>query len=115
MIVSVLVVGDNNLAPINHVLRLYEGMIIDGESDTERAFNERDLNKACGYNVRFHGVVNGYLLLLPKRIVMIKNLPHAHRDFSSEIYKVIDENGNSMNLIKFYVKMKKMKNRRRRS
>ena len=65
-------------------------------------FNERNLNKACGYNVRFDGVMNGYLLLPPNRTVMIKDLPHVHQDFSSAIFKVIDENGNSIDLIKSY-------------
>ena len=31
MIVSVLIMGGNGLAPINHVLGLYKGMIIDGK------------------------------------------------------------------------------------
>ena len=40
MIVSVLIMGDNGLVPMNHVLGLYKGMIIDGESDTAQVFNE---------------------------------------------------------------------------
>ena len=53
MIVSVLIMGDNGLVPMNHVLGLYKGMIIDGESDTAQVFNKTNLNKACGDNVRF--------------------------------------------------------------
>ena len=41
MIVSVLIMGDNGLDPMNHVLGLYKGMIIDGESDTAQVFNEK--------------------------------------------------------------------------
>ena len=59
--------------------------------------------------------MNGYLLLPAKITVMIKDLPRAHLDVSSEIYKVIDENGNSMDLLTSQYKMKKKKNRRKRS
>ena len=41
MIVSVLIMSDNGLAPINHVMGLYKGMIIDGENDTAQVFNEK--------------------------------------------------------------------------
>jgi hypothetical protein len=99
---------------MNHVLGLYKGMIIDGESDTAQVFNEKNFNKACGDNVRFNGIMNGYVLLPPTRTVMIKNLPPAHRNFSSAIYKVIDENGSSMDLFTSQYKKKK-KNRRNRS
>ena len=114
MIFSVLIVGDSGLAPTNHVLGLYRGMIIDGESDTVQVFNERNLNKACGYNVWSDGVMNGYLLISPKRTVIIKDFPREHRGVSSATYKVINENGNSMDLINSYEKMKKQKNRRRK-
>ena len=53
MIVSVLIMGENGLIPINHMLGLYKGMTIDGESDTAQVFNKTNLNKACGDNVRF--------------------------------------------------------------
>ena len=66
MIVSVLIMGDNGLVPINHVLGLYKGMAIDGESDTALVFNEKNPNKACGDNVRFDGIMNGHLLLQTK-------------------------------------------------
>ena len=112
MIVSVLIMGENGLVPMNHVLGLYKGMIIDGESDTAQVFNENNFNKACGDNVRFDGIMNGYVLLPPTRTVMIKNLPPGHRNFSSALYKVIDENGNSMNL---FTSQSKKKNRRNRS
>ena len=121
MIVSVLIMSDNGrvpinrVVPINHVLGLYKGMIIDGESDTAQVFNENNFNKACGDNVRFNGIMNGYVLLPPTRTVMIKNLPPAHCRFSSAIYKVIDENDNSMDLLTSQYKMKKKKNRRKRS
>ena len=112
MIVSVLIIGDNGIVPINHVLGLYKGMIIDGESDTAQVFNENNFNKACGDNVRFDGIMNGYVLFPPKKTVLIKDLPPAHRNFSSALYKVIDENGNSMNL---FTSQSKKKNRRNRS
>ena len=51
MIVSVLIMGDNGLVRINHVLGLYKGIIVDRESDTVLVFSEQNLNKACGYNV----------------------------------------------------------------
>ena len=41
MICSVLILGDNGLVPINHVLGLFKGTIIDGESDTVWVFNEK--------------------------------------------------------------------------
>ena len=41
MIVFVLIMDDNGLVPINHVLGLYKGMIIDGESDTAQVFSEK--------------------------------------------------------------------------
>ena len=41
MIVSVLIMVDNGLVPMNHVLVLYKGMLIDGESDTAQVFNEK--------------------------------------------------------------------------
>ena len=59
--------------------------------------------------------MNGYVLLPPTRTVMIKNLPTAHCNFSPAVNKVIDENGNSMDLLTSQYKMKKKKNRRKRS
>ena len=41
MIVSVLIMGDNGIVPINRVLGLYKGMIIDAESDTAQVSNEK--------------------------------------------------------------------------
>ena len=107
--------GDNGIVPMNHVLGLYKGTIIDGESDTAQVFNEIFVNKACGDNVRFNGIMNGYVLFPPKKTVLIKDLPPAHRNFSSAVYKVIDENGNSMDLFTSNDKMKEHKNRKKRS
>ena len=115
MIVSVLIMGGNGLVPINHMLGLYKGIIIDGESDTAQVFNENNFNKACCDNVQFDGIMNGYVLFPPKKTVLIKDLPPAHCNFSSAIYKLIDENGNSMDLLTSHDKMKKKKNRRKRS
>ena len=115
MIVSVLILGDNGIVPINHVLGFYKGMIIDGESDTAQVFSEQNLNKACGYNVCFYGIMNAYLLLPPKKTVKLKGLPPAHRNFSSLMYKVMNENGNSMDLFTPIDKLKKKRNRKKRS
>ena len=90
-------------------------MIIDGQSDPVLVFNEKNLNKACGYNVRLYGIMNGYLLLPPKKTVKLKGLLPAHRNFSSPIYKVMNENVNSIYLFTSINKLKKNRNRNKRS
>ena len=57
--------------------------------------------------------MNGYVLFPPKKTALIKDLPPVHRNFSSAIYKLIDENGNSMDLLTYHDKMKEKKNRKK--
>ena len=59
--------------------------------------------------------MNGYILFLPKKTVLIKDLPPAYRNFSSPLCKVIDENGNAVDLFTSPDKMKEKKNRKKRS
>ena len=97
MILSLLIRGSNGLVPTNHVVGLYNGMIIDGECCHARALNEQNLHQACGVKAFFVSIVRGYLMLpLKSRFELSHTLPDD-REFFTSMYKKTDDNGDSVN------------------
>ena len=84
MILSVGIHGPKGMVSTNHVVGVYNGMIIDGECCHARLLNEQNLHQSCGDETFFVGVVRGYLMLPPKSRLSLKNtLPDDKKFMSS--------------------------------
>ena len=109
MILSVRICGANGIVSTNHVLRLYNGMIIDGECCHARLFNEQKLHQACGDEAYFLGVARGYLMLPPKSRLSLDNTSPDDRNFLSSVYMKSNDNGSTLCMTKSYAKNKLLK------
>ena len=100
MILSICIRGPNGMVSTNHVVGVYKGMIIDGECCHARLLNEQNLHQACGDKAFFVGAVRGYLMLPSKSRLSLGHTSPDDRDSLSSVYKKINDNADTLCMIK---------------